>query len=187
LKYLIVGLGNIGAEYHNTRHNIGFKILDAWVSASNSCFNDKRYGFISEIKFKARNFVLLKPSTYMNRSGLAVNYWLKQTKVPIENLLIITDDLALPFGKLRLKPKGSDGGHNGLKSIQQVIGTTQYARLRFGVGNEFSRGQQIDYVLGEWADEENAILAERIDTAIEIAKSFGTIGLELTMNQFNNK
>jgi PTH1 family peptidyl-tRNA hydrolase len=187
LKYLIVGLGNIGDEYQNTRHNIGFTILDALAKASNICFQDKRYGNVAEFKCKGRTFVLLKPSTYMNLSGKAVNYWLQQEKLPIENLFVIADDLALPLGTLRLRPKGSDGGHNGLKNINEILGTQDYARLRFGIGNEFPKGYQVDYVLKTWTREEEKVLSERIPIAVELIKSFGTAGLQLTMTQFNNK
>jgi PTH1 family peptidyl-tRNA hydrolase len=187
LKYLITGLGNIGPEYHNTRHNIGFKILDALAEASNISFQDKRYGSITEYKFKGRTLLLLKPSTYVNRSGLAVNYWMKKEKIPLEKLLVIVDDLALPFGSLRLKGKGGDAGHNGLNNIQQVLGTSKYPRLRFGIGNEYNFGQQINYVLGNWCAEEEKILPDRIDVAVSIIQSFSTIGLNHTMNQFNNK
>jgi PTH1 family peptidyl-tRNA hydrolase len=187
LKYLIVGLGNIGDEYQNTRHNIGFTVLDALAKASNICFQDKRYGNTAEYKFKGRTFVLLKPSTYMNLSGKAVNYWLQQEKIPIENLFVIADDLALPLGTLRLRPKGSDGGHNGLKNINEVLCTQGYARLRFGIGNEFPKGYQVDYVLNPWTKDEEKILNERIPIAVEMIKSFGTAGLQLTMTQFNNK
>ncbi|MBN2487238.1 MAG: aminoacyl-tRNA hydrolase [Bacteroidales bacterium] len=187
MKYLIVGLGNIGAEYKNTRHNIGFKVLDALAGASNIFFEDKRYGMVAEYKFKARNYVLLKPSTYMNLSGQAVNYWLKQTKVPLENLLIIVDDIALPLGTIRIKPKGGDGGHNGLSNITQVLGTANYARVRFGIGDNFHKGQQINYVLGEWTADEEQKLPELIGHTVEIIKSFGTIGLELTMTRLNKK
>lgn len=185
MKYLIVGLGNIGVEYENTRHNIGFKTLDAFAEASNVSFKDKRYGFVTDLKYKARTFVLLKPSTYVNRSGLALNYWLKKEKINIENCLVIVDDIALPFGKLRLRPKGGDAGHNGLANIQQILGHSNYARLRFGIGNDFPQGTQIDYVLGEWDTEEKKELPNKIDQAVEIIKSFGTIGIQLTMNQFN--
>ncbi len=185
MKYLIVGLGNIGDKYAETRHNIGFKILDALAEASNITFKDKRYGFVTEFKYKSRIFVLLKPNTFMNLSGLAVNYWLKKEKITIENCLILVDDLALPFGKLRLRPKGGDAGHNGLANIQQVLGHSNYARLRFGIGSDFPKGLQIDYVLGEWGSEERKELPEKIEKAIEIVKSFGTIGLQYTMNQFN--
>lgn len=186
-KSLIVGLGNIGAEYKNTRHNIGFQILDALAEASSISFSTDRYGDRSEFKWKGRPFVLIKPSTYMNLSGKAVNYWLQKEKIPVSQLLVITDDLALPFGKLRLKAKGSDGGHNGLKNIQQILGHPNYARLRFGVGNEFAKGKQVDYVLGEWDSAEEKELQPRIDLAIEMIKSFGTAGLPRTMNDYNNR
>lgn len=187
MKFLIVGLGNIGAEYDETRHNIGFKVLDAFAEASSAVFKPDRYGDRADVKFRGRTFVCIKPSTYMNLSGKAVHYWMQKEKIPHDKLLIITDDIALPFGKLRLKPKGSDGGHNGLKNIQQLIGGAKYPRLRFGVGSDFGRGRQVEYVLGKWSDEENTILPERIETCIEIIKSFGTIGMDRTMNQFNNK
>ncbi len=187
MKYLIVGLGNIGDDYRDTRHNIGFRILDALASASNISFVDKRYGMVAEYKFKGRTFILLKPSTYMNRSGLAVDYWMKKSKVPLERTLILVDDIALPLGSIRIRPKGSDGGHNGLANINQVLGSGQYTRVRFGIGNNFGRGQQVDYVLGEWTSEENTTLSPLIDHCIEIIKSFGTIGLELTMTRLNKK
>lgn len=188
MKYLIVGLGNIGEEYKNTRHNIGFKILDALVEASNIVFDiNKRYGAIAEYKFKGRIFILLKPATYMNLSGNAVRYWMQKEKIPLENLFILVDDIALPIGTLRIRGKGGDAGHNGLKHISQILGTNAFARVRFGIGNEFQPGQQTDYVLGEWNKEEEKILDERIDKVIQIIKSFGTIGLDRTMNQFNNK
>lgn len=187
MKYLIVGLGNPGSEYENTRHNIGFKILDALADASNIRFSDKRYGYVAEYKFKSRVFILLKPTTYMNLSGRAVNFWLQKEKIAFENLLILTDDLALPFGSLRLRAKGGGAGHNGLKSIQQVTGRSDYARLRFGIGDEFHPGQQVDYVLSEWSDDEVKELPGKIDTCIEIIQSFGTIGIARTMNQFNKR
>ncbi len=187
MKYLIAGLGNIGAEYKNTRHNIGFQILDALAGASNIVFNDKRYGFVGEYKFKARTFILLKPTTYMNLSGRAVSYWLQKEEIPIENLLVLVDDLALPFGTLRLKAKGGAGGHNGLENINQVLGRNDYARLRFGIGDNFHKGFQIDYVLGEWTVEEKKELPAKIDNCIEIIQSFGTIGVERTMNFYNKK
>ncbi|HEX2934036.1 MAG TPA: aminoacyl-tRNA hydrolase [Bacteroidales bacterium] len=187
MKYLIVGLGNIGDEYHNTRHNIGFTVLDALAKASNICFEDKRYGAVAEYKFKGRTFILLKPSTYMNLSGKAVNYWLKEEKIPTEHLFVIVDDLALPLGALRIRPKGSDGGHNGLKNINEVLGTQDYARLRFGIGNEFPKGAQVNFVLNRWTKEEEELLNKRVPVAVEMIKSFGTIGLQLTMTQFNNK
>jgi PTH1 family peptidyl-tRNA hydrolase len=187
VKYLIAGLGNIGQEYQNTRHNIGFKMLDVLADASNISFQDKRYGMISEYRFKGRIFILLKPSTYMNRSGQAINYWLKKAKLSPEKLLVLADDIALPFGTIRIRPKGGDGGHNGLTNIIQILGTTNFARVRFGIGSDFYSGQQVDYVLSEWSKEEHIALPEKINTCIEVIKSFGTIGLELTMTQFNKK
>ena len=187
MKYLIVGLGNIGDEYRNTRHNIGFNVLDAFAKASNIVFKDGRYGATADLSLKGRQLVLLKPSTYMNLSGNAVRYWMQQEKVPLENVLIVVDDLALPFGALRLKPKGSDAGHNGLKHIAATLGTENYARLRFGIGNNFPKGAQIDYVLGHFSEEEKQQMSERIDTACEIIKSFCLAGIAITMNQFNKK
>ena len=185
MKYLIAGLGNIGEDYKNTRHNIGFMILDAWAKASSIFFKDGRYGSTCRIKFKGRTFVLLKPSTYMNLSGNAINYWLKKEKILSENLLVVVDDISIPFGSMRLKPKGGDGGHNGLTHISSTLGTSKYARLRFGIGNGFGKGRQVNYVLGELSDEEEKTLTEKLKLAIEIIKSFGTIGLELTMTGFN--
>ena len=187
MKYLVAGLGNPGDEYQNTRHNIGFKILDALADASNIVFSDRRYGWITEYKFKARTFILLKPSTFMNLSGLAVNYWLKKEKIPVENLLVVVDDISLPLGTLRLRAKGSDAGHNGLKNITQVLGTQEYARLRFGIGDDFRHGQQINYVLGEWIKEEKVELPALIDDSIEIIQSFGTIGISRTMTSYNKR
>ena len=187
VKYLVAGIGNIGSEYKNTRHNIGFQILDALAGASNISFSDKRYGFVAEYKFKARTFILLKPTTYVNLSGLAVNYWLHKENIVLENLLVLVDDLSLPFGTLRLKAKGSDGGHNGLKNINQVLGRNDYARLRFGIGDNFHKGFQINYVLSEWSADEQKELPEKIDACIEIIKNFGTVGVERTMNLFNKK
>lgn len=185
MKYLIVGLGNIGEEYRNTRHNIGFTVLDAMAEASNSVFTDRRYGAVTSVKYKGRVFILLKPSTYMNLSGDAVNYWLKKEKIPLSNMLLIVDDLALPLGTIRMKPKGSDGGHNGLLHINSVLGTDEYARIRVGIGNDFSKGRQRNYVLGSWTGEESELLKERIAIVIEMIKSFGTIGTGLTMTAFN--
>ncbi|MDR1707119.1 MAG: aminoacyl-tRNA hydrolase [Prevotella sp.] len=187
MKYLIVGLGNIGREYEYTRHNIGFRVLDALAKASNIVFADRRYGFVSELKLKGRTLILLKPSTYMNLSGNAVRYWLNQEKIPIENLLVIADDLALPFGTLRLKGKGSNAGHNGLGNIQSVLNTQEYARLRFGIGSDFSRGRQVDYVLDNFPDEEEEVLSAKFETCGEIIKSFCLAGIQNTMNQYNNK
>ena len=187
MKYLIVGLGNIGSEYAETRHNIGFKVLDAFASASNTTFKTDRYGDIAEVRFKGRTFLLLKPSTYMNLSGNAVRYWLQKENIPLENLLVVVDDLSLAFGTLRLKGKGSDGGHNGLKHIAATLGTQEYARLRFGIGNDFPRGGQIDYVLSPFTEEEYKLMPERLETAGEIIQSFCLAGLDITMNQFNHK
>lgn len=187
MKYLIVGLGNIGSEYVNTRHNIGFKILDAFANASNIFFEPNRYADTATFKFKGRTFILVKPTTYMNLSGKAVNYYLQKEKIKQENLLVVTDDIALPFGTLRLKGKGSDGGHNGLKNIIETLGNTNYARLRFGVGSDFNKGSQVNYVLGEWSNAESEALKERLDKAVDAIKAFGTIGLGRTMSEYNNK
>ncbi len=187
MKYLIAGLGNIGPEYKNTRHNIGFQILDALAEASNISFNDKRYGFVAEYKYKARTFILLKPTTFMNLSGRAVHYWLQKEKIDIKNLLVLVDDLALPFGTLRVRAKGGAGGHNGLENINQVLGRNDYARLRFGIGDDFPKGYQVDYVLGEWGREEQKELPFKMNDCIDIIHSFGTIGVERTMNFFNTK
>lgn len=187
LKFLITGLGNIGDEYINTRHNIGFTILDALAKKEAIIFTLNRLGYRAEYKLKGKTFILIKPTTFMNLSGKAVNYWLQNEKIKPENLLVITDDLALPFGTIRMKTKGSDGGHNGLKSIQETLNTPNYARLRFGVGNEFAKGKQVDYVLGEWDAEEMKQLVPRIDLAIETIKAFGTIGADRAMNFYNNK
>lgn len=187
MKFLIFGLGNIGAEYADTRHNIGFKILDSWAHESSIFFTPDRYGDKAEIKFKGRTFILIKPSTYMNLSGKTVNYWMQKEKVSAENIMIVTDDLALPFGTIRMRAKGSDGGHNGLKNINQILGHNKYPRLRFGIGSEFSKGHQVDYVLGKWSDEENAKMKERIDQSINAIKAFGTIGLARAMNTYNGQ
>ena len=187
VKYLIVGLGNIGAEYAHTRHNIGFMVLDALAGASNAVFASKRYGSTAEVSCKGRKLVLLKPSTYMNQSGNAVRYWMQQEKIPVENVLVVVDDVALDLGTIRLRAKGSNGGHNGLKHIDAVLGHNNYARLRFGIGHDFPQGFQVDYVLGEWTAAEKKVLPERIDAAVEAIRSFATIGLERTMNIYNTK
>ena len=187
MKYLIVGLGNIGSEYEGTRHNIGFTVLDAFAKASKTSFQDKRYGFVAEASVRGRKLILLKPSTYMNLSGNAVRYWMQQEKVPLENVLIIVDDLALPVGAIRLKGQGSDGGHNGLKHIAATLGTTNYTRLRFGIGNEFSKGSQVNFVLGAFNSDEQKVIDEQLETTTEIIKSFCFVGLTRTMNQFNKK
>ena len=187
-KFLIVGLGNIGEEYNDTRHNIGFKILDHFVSnQENVAFETVKLGDKATCKIKGRTLVLLKPSTYMNLSGKAIKYWLEKEKIPLENLLVITDDLNLPFGTLRLKKKGSDGGHNGLKDTQDKLNTNKYNRFRFGISNAFSKGRQSDYVLGKWNEEETAKLTERLDKSNEVIKSFVLSGMNNTMNSFNGK
>ncbi|WP_028912649.1 aminoacyl-tRNA hydrolase [Prevotella sp. MA2016] len=183
-KYLIVGLGNIGDEYENTRHNTGFMVLDAFAKASNIHFDDKRYGFVAETSLKGRKVFLLKPSTYMNLSGNAVRYWLNKENIDQSHLLVISDDVALALGAFRLKGSGSNGGHNGLGHIQQLIGQN-YARLRMGIGNDFPRGMQVDWVLGKYDEEDMKILQPSIDTACEIIKSFVLAGIDITMNQYN--
>ena len=187
MKYLIVGLGNIGDEYHNTRHNIGFMVLDVLAKASNIVFSDKRYGAIARLPLKGRQLFLLKPSTYMNLSGFAVRYYMQQEKIPLENVLVIVDDLALPFGVLRLKRKGSDAGHNGLRHIALTLGVENYVRLRFGIGNNFPRGGQINYVLSSFDEKEWEVMNERLEAAGEIVKSFCLAGIDITMNQYNKK
>ncbi len=186
-KFLIVGLGNIGEKYANTRHNIGFKILDYLAETNDLTFETIKLGDITTLRVKGRTLILLKPSTFMNLSGKAIKYWLEKEKIPLENLLVVTDDLNLPFGTLRLKTKGSDGGHNGLKDTQDKLQTVKYNRFRFGISDEFSKGKQIDYVLGEWNEDENAQLKERLKTSAELIKSFALAGVNITMNQFNGK
>ena len=185
MNYLIVGLGNIGVEYANTRHNMGFMVLDAWAQASNIVFDSGRYGYTATISFKGRKFTLLKPSTYMNLSGKAVRYWMNELKIPLENLLVISDDLNIPFGTVRLRKNGSAGGHNGLANINELLGTQEYARVRMGIGNEFGRGHQIDYVLGELSDEEMEQMPELCKKVIEGIKAFATIGPDRAMNVLN--
>ncbi len=187
MKYLIVGLGNIGAEYSSTRHNIGFKVLDAFAEASNTAFSTERYGDIARMRLKNRQLILLKPSTYMNLSGNAVRYWKEKESIELENILVIVDDLALPFGAIRIKPRGSDAGHNGLKNIAQMLGTDCYPRLRFGIGNDFARGQQIEYVLGSFTLDQRQQLPVRIDVAIEAIKTFCLAGIQTAMCDYNNK
>jgi PTH1 family peptidyl-tRNA hydrolase len=187
MKYLIVGLGNIGAEYANTRHNIGFRILDALAETAKIEFKDARYGAVAEYKFKGRIFVLVKPNTYMNLSGKSVNYWLQKEKIPVENMMVLVDDLALPFETLRLRPKGSDAGHNGLKHINEILGHQNYNRLRFGIGADFGKGQQVDYVLGEWSPEELEKLPELYKICINMIKGMSTIGIQRTMTAYNTK
>jgi PTH1 family peptidyl-tRNA hydrolase len=186
-KFLVVGLGNPGDEYVNTRHNIGFKIADYLAAEAGMKFKSDRLADVAEIKHKGRQIVLIKPNTYMNLSGKAVNYWMQAEKIGVENVMVLVDELALPFGKIRIGPKGSDGGHNGLKSIQEALGTTNYPRLRFGIGSEFNKGHQVNYVLGEWSDEELKTLNDRIKIAAEAIKAFTFIGLQRCMTEYNNR
>ena len=186
-KYLIVGLGNIGEKYQNTRHNIGFKILDEVAKEYNVSFETDKLGDVTSFRFKGRTFVLLKPSTFMNLSGKAVKYWMQKEKISVDNLLIVTDDLNINFGTIRVKAKGSDGGHNGLKDIQEKLTTNKYPRFRFGVGSNYSKGRQVDYVLGEWTSDEESQLIERLPKSVEVITSFCTAGLANTMNNFNGK
>lgn len=187
MKYLIAGLGNIGAEYEHTRHNIGFDIVDYLAKERDTSFSSKRYADYASFSWKGRHFHLIKPTTYMNRSGNAVRYWLQELKLTPDRLLVLMDDIALPTGKLRLRPSGSDGGHNGLRDIDRALGHNKYARLRFGVGNDFPKGTQANYVLSRWPAEEEDLVEERIKLAAEVVVHFGTIGLERTMNQYNNR
>lgn len=187
MKYLIVGLGNMGAKYDGTRHNVGFEVVDEMARAKGVSWKTDNLGDVTQFKHRGRTYVLLKPSTFMNLSGKAVRYWLQKEKIEKDNLLVILDDLNLPFGKQRLRGSGSDGGHNGLKSIDQVTGGNNYARLRFGIGDEFSKGRQVDFVLGEWSDQERKQLTELVEYAAETALSFGAIGLNHTMNKYNKK
>ena len=186
-KYLIVGLGNVGSEYDMTRHNTGFMVLDALAKASNIVFDDRRYGFVSETSVKGRKLILLKPTTFMNLSGNAVRYWMNKENIGIEHLLVIVDDLSLPLGTLRLKPSGSNGGHNGLGNIQSVIGTDKYCRLRVGIGNDYPRGMQVEWVLGRYGEDDMKVLEPKLETACEIIKSFVLAGVDFTMNAFNKK
>lgn len=186
MKYLIAGLGNIGEEYKHTRHNIGFDVAEAFVAKHGGVFRSDRLADIAECKWKGKIFVVIKPTTYMNLSGKAVKYWVDKEKVPVENLLVIMDELALPLNVLRLRPGGSDAGHNGLKSIQELLGTNQYPRLRFGIGNNFPKGRQVDYVLGKWADKELPLVKQKIEKSVEIIEAIASIGIERTMNNYNN-
>jgi peptidyl-tRNA hydrolase, PTH1 family len=187
MKYLIAGLGNIGGEYEETRHNVGFKVLDTLAKEFDVSFKLDNQAHIAELKHKSRTFVLIKPTTYMNLSGKAVRYWMTKHNIPQENILIVLDDLALPFGKQRLRKNGNHGGHNGLKNIDLILGNNNYARLRIGIGNDFHKGQQVDYVLGEWTKEELKTLPDILKFAADTIKAFGTIGIDFTMNQFNKK
>ena len=187
MEYLVVGLGNIGAEYANTRHNMGFMVLDAWAQASNVLFRTDRYGSIAEVSFKGRWFVLLKPSTYMNLSGKAVRYWMQQLNLPMENLIVISDDLNLPFGAIRMRPNGSSGGHNGLENITECLESDQWARIRVGIGNDFARGGQIDFVLGDLSQEEKEMVPDIATRIIQGCKDFSTIGVQRAMSALNTK
>lgn len=187
MKYLIVGLGNIGAEYQGTRHNIGFMVLDALAEASNAVFTTKRYGAVAQLRVKNAQLILVKPSTYMNLSGEAVRYWKQQENIALENILVIVDDIALPFGAIRLRGRGANGGHNGLKSIDELLETQNYARLRFGIGNDFPRGAQVDYVLGYPTAEEQAVFPERAKVAADAIKAFCLSGIDFAMTHYNNK
>lgn len=186
-KFLIVGLGNIGSDYKDTRHNIGFKILDYYCKAVNETFETEKLGAVCSVKLKGKTIVFLKPSTYMNLSGKAIKYWLTKEKIPLENLLVITDDLNLPFGAIRLKTKGSAGGHNGLKDTQDKLQTTNYNRFRFGISDSFSKGRQVDYVLGKWNTDEASQLIERLPKCVELINTFVLAGVNITMNTFNGK
>lgn len=186
-KFLIVGLGNIGEKYNNTRHNIGFRIVDAFVKEYEEQFNTEKLGDIAKLKIKGKTVIVLKPNTYMNLSGKAVKYWMQKENIQVENLLVITDDLNIDFGKIRIKAKGSSGGHNGLKDIQAMFNSGAYPRFRFGVGAEYKKGRQVDYVLGEWNSEEESQMIERIPTCVNAVTSFITAGLSNTMNEFNGK
>ncbi len=187
MRYLIVGLGNIGGEYENTRHNVGFRNIDAFAKTQGAVWTDKRYGAVAHCRVKNAELTLLKPSTYMNLSGQAVRYWMQQEKIPLENILVIVDDLSLPVGKLRMRGSGSAAGHNGLKNIEQMLGTQSYARIKFGIGNDFPKGGQVDFVLGKFSDEDNKIVDEKLDYVGEMIKSFCLAGLDVTMNQYNKK
>ena len=187
MNYLVVGLGNIGQEYSSTRHNMGFMTLDAWSEASNVPCSVERYGSVAQVSFKGRNFILLKPSTYMNLSGKAVRYWMDKLSIPLERVIVITDDLNLPFGTLRMRKAGSDGGHNGLRSIQECLETTSYPRIRIGIGHDFHEGEQIDYVLGNLSEEEKAQVAELTKKVIAGIKTFALVGADMAMNQVNTK
>lgn len=187
MKYLAVGLGNIGDEYAATRHNIGFRVLDAFAKASNAVFSTQRYGDVAQVRVKNKILVLLKPSTYMNLSGNAVAYWMQKENIPLENVFVIVDDLSLPVGAIRIRPKGSDAGHNGLKNIALMLKTENYTRLKFGIGNDFPRGMQVEYVLGTFSDEDNKIIEQKIPTAVEAIKAFCLSGLAFAMNHFSNK
>lgn len=185
MKYLIVGLGNIGPEYHHTRHNIGFDVADAFAAKHGATFRSDRLADVAECKWKGRVFIVIKPTTYMNLSGKSLKYWMDKEKIPLENIMVIVDELALPLETLRLRPGGSDAGHNGLKNIHEMIGTVDYPRLRFGIGNNYPKGRQVDFVLGKWDQEEWKIVEEKIEKCVEIIESFAAVGIQRTMNSYN--
>lgn len=187
MKFLIIGLGNIGAEYAHTRHNIGFDVVNAFVQKHGGIFKNDRLAFIAEVKLKGRQCICICPTTYMNLSGRAVKYWMDKKNISIENILVVVDDIALPLSKLRLRPGGSDAGHNGLKSIQESLGTVNYPKLRFGIGNNYPKGHQVDFVLGKWTKEEEPLAAVKIEKAVEAIELFVTNGITLTMTEINNK
>lgn len=186
MKYLIVGLGNIGTEYHHTRHNIGFDVADALAVKHGVAFRSDRLADVADIKWKGRSLITIKPTTYMNLSGKAVKYWMDKEKISLENVMVIVDELALPLSAIRIRPGGSDAGHNGLKSIQESVATNQYPRLRFGIGNDFPKGRQVDFVLGKWTTKEQPVVLQKIDKCVEVIESFATTGLPRTMNNYNN-
>ncbi|HKB45686.1 MAG TPA: aminoacyl-tRNA hydrolase [Chitinophagaceae bacterium] len=187
MKFLIVGLGNVGNEYAHTRHNIGFDVLNAFVLKHQNHFHVDRLAYMTEIKWKGKNFICICPTTYMNLSGKAVKYWLDKEKISIENMLVIVDEIALPLSKLRLRPGGSDAGHNGLKSLQEVLGTKDYPKLRFGIGNDYPWGHQSDFVLGKWRKEEEPLVKLKIEKAVEVIENFAVQGITAAMNQINNQ
>jgi PTH1 family peptidyl-tRNA hydrolase len=187
MKFLIVGLGNVGNEYSHTRHNIGFDVLNAFVHKHGGSFKVDRLAYVAEIKWKGKQFVCICPTTYVNLSGKAVKYWMDKEKIPIENILVIVDDVALPLSKLRLRPGGSDAGHNGLKNIEEMLGTTEYAKLRFGIGNDYPKGYQVDHVLGKWKKEEESLVKLKIEKSVEVIENFAVMGISMAMNQVNNK
>ena len=187
MKFLIVGLGNVGNEYSHTRHNIGFDVVNAFVHKYGGSFKSDRLAYVAEIKWKDKLFICICPTTYVNLSGKAVKYWMDKEKISLKNVLVIVDDVALPLSKLRLRPGGSDAGHNGLKNIQEMLGTTEYAKLRFGIGNDYPKGYQVDYVLGKWKKEEEPLVKLKIDKSVEVIEDFAVMGINMAMNQVNNK
>ncbi|HNQ68680.1 MAG TPA: aminoacyl-tRNA hydrolase [Bacteroidales bacterium] len=187
MKYLIVGLGNPGEDYKNSRHNVGYTVLDSLAKKFGTAFSDKRYAYVTEVKVRGKILILVKPTTYMNLSGNAVNYYLRKEKMPLENMMIVVDDLALPLGTIRIKTKGGSGGHNGLQHIEDTLASNDYIRMRVGIGSEYNRGHQVDYVLGDWKTEEMKNLSDKIELAVDAILSFPHIGIERTMNLYNNK